>query len=221
MKNEIHSYLDRKKSKKLTTTIPEAVYQNIREAILKRKLKPGQRLKIGEIATFLNVSQTPVREAFQRLAAENFLIIEQRSKIRVSEIGLEEGVQWAELIQLLDVNGIETALPTITPEDITDLEDMTRRLEGHFRNRSLDLYLTQNYRIHKRLWQTYANPVIIVTLGKALETLTSVESRYQSFCGDPKFLENSYLSHRRLMDALTRRDSLEAKAILSCHWIYE
>ena len=44
------------------------VLESIKEAILNGKLKPGQALVETDLATALNVSKTPVREALKTLA---------------------------------------------------------------------------------------------------------------------------------------------------------
>jgi DNA-binding GntR family transcriptional regulator len=61
MIDNISKYLDKKRTAKLTS-MSEVIYQNIRDSILSRKLKPNQRIKIQEIADHLGVSQTPVTE---------------------------------------------------------------------------------------------------------------------------------------------------------------
>ena len=43
------------------------VYRRLREAIVDGTLAPGEQLRDGELATWLGVSRTPVREALLRL----------------------------------------------------------------------------------------------------------------------------------------------------------
>ena len=45
----------------------------LKEAILRGELRPGEKLTAAALATRWNVSQTPLREAFQRLAAEGLV----------------------------------------------------------------------------------------------------------------------------------------------------
>ena len=71
------------KSMPLTSTISDVIYQDMKESIIRRKLRPNQRIRIREIARFLGVSQSPVRDAIQRLAAEKFVTIAARSEVRL------------------------------------------------------------------------------------------------------------------------------------------
>ncbi|WP_207634136.1 GntR family transcriptional regulator [Halalkalibacter urbisdiaboli] len=70
------------------------VYQIIKEQIISSELKPGAKISEKEVAVKLNVSRTPVREAFLKLAQEELLAIIPQSGTIVSPIDLsivEEG----------------------------------------------------------------------------------------------------------------------------------
>ncbi|MBB3125348.1 DNA-binding GntR family transcriptional regulator [Paenibacillus rhizosphaerae] len=69
-------------------------YNLLRERILHLQLEPGTKISEKEIADELNVSRTPVREAFMKLAEEELLDIIPQSGTVVSRINLthvEEG----------------------------------------------------------------------------------------------------------------------------------
>ncbi|KOY16439.1 GntR family transcriptional regulator [Paenibacillus xylanivorans] len=64
-------------------------YNLIKERILHLKLEPGTKISEKEIADELQVSRTPVREAFMKLAEEELLDIIPQSGTIVSHINLE------------------------------------------------------------------------------------------------------------------------------------
>lgn len=51
----------------------DLVYTILRDQIVNHKLQPGKKLNQEQIAIDMNVSRTPVREAFFRLETEGFL----------------------------------------------------------------------------------------------------------------------------------------------------
>ena len=53
----------------------ESIYQDLREGILSLKYKPGQLLSENAIAAAYQVSRSPIRGVFTRLANENLLMI--------------------------------------------------------------------------------------------------------------------------------------------------
>ena len=54
-------------------TVQESVLDHLRNLILSRQLKPGERLVQSELAEQLGVSRTPVREALHKLASEGLV----------------------------------------------------------------------------------------------------------------------------------------------------
>ena len=53
----------------------EQVYLQIRDMIFHNILKPGQKLMEDELATLLQTSRTPVREALRKLSSEGLITI--------------------------------------------------------------------------------------------------------------------------------------------------
>ena len=62
----------------------EKVASELRKAILSRKMKEGEILSLDSVATQLNVSITPVREAFQILARDGLIKLRQNKGAIVS-----------------------------------------------------------------------------------------------------------------------------------------
>lgn len=70
-------------------SIQTLVYEELKNNIMSLNLKPGQAMSTQEIASKLNVSRTPVREAFLQLQKEGLVeMIPQRETI-VSRINLD------------------------------------------------------------------------------------------------------------------------------------
>lgn len=70
------------------SSIREQVYQLLRDQILDLELKPGTNLSEKDISEKFQVSRTPVREAFLRLAQEGLLEIYPQKGTRVAYIDL-------------------------------------------------------------------------------------------------------------------------------------
>ncbi|WEG11105.1 GntR family transcriptional regulator [Pullulanibacillus sp. KACC 23026] len=69
-------------------TTREIIYQTIKQQILSLELKPGTKISEKEVAAALEVSRTPVRESFLKLAQEELLEIYPQSGTIVSLIDL-------------------------------------------------------------------------------------------------------------------------------------
>lgn len=66
------------------TVLGDEVYARLGEAILDGRLAPGERLRDQELAEWLGVSRTPVREALQRLARTGLVEVSPNRFTRVS-----------------------------------------------------------------------------------------------------------------------------------------
>ncbi|MDW4499351.1 GntR family transcriptional regulator [Sulfitobacter sp. D35] len=69
---------------------PERVYRDLRARIIDFDLPPGSTLSRGELTAQYRVSQTPVREALQRLEQEGLVRIFPQSRTVVSKIDVRQ-----------------------------------------------------------------------------------------------------------------------------------
>lgn len=76
-----------------TVTIKDVVYQRLKEAIIRGRLTPGERLKETTLSAMLNVSRTPLREAFQRLEQDGLVNRVPQGGVVVSSISVDEATQ--------------------------------------------------------------------------------------------------------------------------------
>ncbi len=106
------------------------VYRLLRGAILKGEMVTGERITEVEIAEQLNVSRTPVREAFRMLELEELINIIPQHGVFVA--GVETKKEIDDIFQLrMELEGLAAylAAKNITKEQIDKLEDYTEKIE--------------------------------------------------------------------------------------------
>ncbi len=108
------------------TRATDDAYQALREAILTRGFKPGERLQVDDISAKLGVSLTPVRHAIQQLATEGLIEIHPRSGTYVASVTPEDTEETFDLRCALECLAGELAAERVTAEE---LKAMRRRLE--------------------------------------------------------------------------------------------
>jgi len=69
-----------------TSSRTEALYKQLRSAIISCRLPPNKRLKISDLAEYYIVSPGAVREALSRLTSENLVVSETHRGFKVSPI---------------------------------------------------------------------------------------------------------------------------------------
>lgn len=110
------------KSQVSRDTLQDQIYRRIREALMSGRFQPGQKLTIRGLAESLGSSLMPVREALNRLSAENAFEVTETSRIRVRMMTSE---------RLSDIRDARVALEGLLAEKAvillsdSDLEDIS------------------------------------------------------------------------------------------------
>ena len=200
-------------------TLSETIFQSLKKAVIDGDIKPGQRLQEKEIAALFNTSATPVREAFFRLAAEKYLVINARKEVLVQDTTKEEVRELYEIVRALDILALRKALPAFTPEDIGELRGMTQELGRLYASADHQSYLEQNLKIHDRIWSVCGSLSLYETLSELMSKI-SIYRRKTDFApfSDPPALDKSYRDHVRIFELIEARDMAGLEKLIEAHW---
>jgi GntR family transcriptional regulator, carbon starvation induced regulator len=109
----------------MTATAPvtrsEWAEDRLRQAILRGELRPGQRLHASNLAERWDISATPLREAFQRLAGEGLVELLPQRGARVSELSATEAVRIYELRLLLEPLALRQSLAAADDQHLDEI----------------------------------------------------------------------------------------------------
>src|SRR3954451_8368382 len=105
------------------TVLGDEVYTAIGEAILDGRLAPGEHLRDQELARWLGVSRTPVREALQRLERTGLVEVSPNRFTRVTQpdTGLVE--ETPEFVALLLGDIVRLAVTRCSDDTLTEILD--------------------------------------------------------------------------------------------------
>jgi len=199
-------------------TLSESIYGYLKKAIIKGSFRPGQRLMEKEFAELFKASTTPVREAFQKLSAEKYIVINSRKYVTVAAVTQKEIAELFEIARVLDALAVGRAIPSLTEADLRDLRAMTLRLEEFYSQDRVNDYIVENWKIHDRLWRLSGNEFLYQILSTSADRYIFLTNHFFSEGkGSPEFAR-SLQDHLDLMEALERRDTLSAEKILLSHW---
>lgn len=136
----------------------DEVYETLRDAILNRVFKPGERLQVDEIADRLGVSLTPVRHAIQQLATEGLIEIKPRSGTFVATLSIEDIEATFDVRIALECLAAEKAIERIRPADLHKLEDLLETLRKPVLNEdALRKHEKANSELHLLLIESAGN----------------------------------------------------------------
>jgi DNA-binding GntR family transcriptional regulator len=105
----------------------ELVVAFLRDAILTGRLRGGARLIQDKIASDLDVSRVPVREALLQLEAEELVRMEAHRGASVVWLAPEEITEIFEIRELLVTGAVRIVVPSLTDTQVARLEAIDRK----------------------------------------------------------------------------------------------
>lgn len=203
-------------------TISETIYRYLRNAIIEGDLRPDQRIHEKEIAELFNISTTPVREAFQKLSAEKYLIIDARKEVVVASATLEEIKELFEIVRVLDAFAVKKALKKLFDKEIEELKEMTKKMGNFYKQKKIQSYVKENLKIHDKLWSACGNKFVYQSLVNLAEKSTFFGNQMFFLAAEqtknPSIFDKSYKDHIDLMEAIEKRAGKAVEKILLSHW---
>jgi len=203
-------------------TLSESIYGYLKKAIIEGDLRPGQRLMEKEFAELFKASTTPVREAFQKLSVEKYIVINSRKDVTVATVTRKEIAELFEVVRVLDALAARGAISKLSEDDVAELRKMTSWLGDFHRQKKVYEYVVENMKIHDRMWRVCGNEYLYQCLSTSAEKYVFLSNHLFSLgkgsTERPSFFERSFKDQLDLMEAIEKRDTLAAEKILLSHW---
>jgi DNA-binding GntR family transcriptional regulator len=136
----------------------QLAYAWIKERIARHEFTPGYRLVLSTLATDLDMSVVPVREALRQLEAEGFVTFERNVGARVS---MTDDTQYRYSMQALSIlEGAATALSAraLTTEDIRHARAVNEQMIETLEDFDPRRFTALNQEFHATLFTKCANP---------------------------------------------------------------
>lgn len=205
----------------------DEVYEALRDAILTRGFKPGERLQVEEIANKLGVSLTPVRHSVQRLCTEGLIEIRPRSGTFVATLTVEDIQSTFEVRCALECLAAELAIARLTravEKEFDELLGLLRTPVGD--EEALRKHEEANSDLHqtllqasgnKRLEEVYAGLNAHLTIARIHASESrKTETAFQSKEWLVRF-QQEQAEHEEIVAALKAKDVKRAQEALRKH----
>jgi DNA-binding GntR family transcriptional regulator len=190
--------------------LSQLVYERLKEMIIKRQIKPGEKFIQEKMAATLGVSRMPLHKAFQKL--ENELLVDRipRKGIYAKKTDLREIMDAFECREGLEGIAARRAAANITGEEINKM----RILFKPFINRK-----AVDIKAYQRADQQFHNLIMALSRNQVLQKLNNIGEvlirTYQHGIILP--LEDSLNDHLLIIGALESTDAEEAERLIRSH----
>ena len=135
------------------------VTQILRDSILKLELRPGVILDEVEVATRLNVSRTPVREAIIQLVADG-LVVRQGRKAKVAPLDFDDVPKLYDALMISSRLVHRLAAENRTQRDLKEIAKFMKAFENSISNSNGVIRSEANHAFHKAISEASANKYI-------------------------------------------------------------
>jgi DNA-binding GntR family transcriptional regulator len=195
----------------LDDSVAGRIARMLSERIVSGLLAPGERLMQDHIAEEFQASHVPVREAFRKLEAQGLVVNKPRCGVRVSHLEPATVTEVTEMRAALESLALFHALPRLGE---ADLDAARQALAEGEASDQIAVWEAANRRFHLAITAPCAMPRL----------MGSINDLHRS---DARFLfatwkqldwqPRSDTEHWAILDAVTRRDSEGARALLEAH----
>jgi len=197
-----------------SATYQQQAYQYIKEQIFSVGLKPGEYITDSQIASNLNISRTPVREAFHRLENEGLLTYEARKGWKVYVLSLKDIHEIFDLKLVIEGMTARKAAECQNEELCAELKRIIQKMEYSGKTEDLVTWTEADNRLHDIIFEMADNQ-------RALNIIHNLNDQWHrlrvGFVARTGRKEQSIIEHQLFVESILRGDGEAAEQYMVVH----
>lgn len=185
-------------------TLGTLVREKLRSSLMAGRFQPGEKLTIRAVASALDVSLTPAREALYNLVAEGALESGPNGTVFIPQLDEERIVELSKIRMALEGLAAREAVPNLTDEHIKRAAAVQDKLVKADRNKNYSILMQLNWEFHFGIYRVAGMP----TLERLIESCWLKMGSYLNTIY-PKYGEvgRGIELHERVLATLKQRDA--------------
>ncbi len=189
-----------------------SAYQRLRDAIATGRLKPGARVLESELASLLDMSRTPIREAIAALEADGLVSIDGGRGRVVTKLDYQSVMELYAVREVLESTAAGLAARNASEMEIAALREMLD-LEEQILEDAGKL-ADHNRRFHQAIYYCSHNRYIVRMLQYIQTGMLLLQPAGRTGISRR---DTGLAEHRALVDAIEARDPAAAEAAMRNH----
>lgn len=200
--------------------LTEQALISLRRDVTMGIFEPGKKLKVDELQAIYGFSSSPLREALSKLSQEGLIRADDRKGFRVAEISKADLEDITHMRLMLDVQALELAI------ELGDDEWEAGIVSAHYKLDKLERTLGDGPVVLDEIWIGAHKEFHMALLGACASTrlqqwcssLFDQAERYRQFSARHRQTGRRKSSeHKKIMDAVLKRDAATACSLLTDH----
>ena len=193
-------------------SLGDHVFENLRQAIIRGDVAPGDRLVESRIAEVLDISRTPVREAIHKLEREGLLRKLPHGGFTVVHLSREDIEETFGIRCLLESYAARLAALNHREEDLLPLEEKIREFQACLAKGRLEELPRINTEFHNLFYALSQSPKLI----KLINDLRDQIFRFRRILLKMD-TRTSNEDHRNMLEAIRQRDVDRVEKLVKEH----
>ncbi|MFT4030283.1 MAG: GntR family transcriptional regulator [Protaetiibacter sp.] len=190
--------------------LAERAYRELRNRVIKLELFPGEQFTEARLSEETGIGQTPIREALGLLARDGLVIKRPQVGYMVTPLTVQGIRDLFDLRAIVESAAVDLATDRLTPRDWDELESHMQSRYSQDDPESIDQFLDDNQCFHSIITAASGNKRLAAVVDDVIEeSRRIIHLRLQL---EPQ-IEKVLHEHTELLDALKRRDRVEARRI--------
>jgi DNA-binding GntR family transcriptional regulator len=199
-------------------SLRQQVYEVLRQDLNEGALRPGDPIRLDDMAARLGISRTPLREALLQLELEGFVVIKPRSGIRVRRLVEADIRNLYQMIGALESSVLEVEKPPIAVDLLARMRGLNEEMKTAVAAGDFDAYYAANLALHDAYLDLSDNAELVHQVRVMKQRLYDFTPRRDIL---QDWEEESTREHAALVSALEQGDLAEAaRLVREVHWSY-
>jgi DNA-binding GntR family transcriptional regulator len=197
-----------------TSLLRDTVHDRLRDLIVDGTLAPGEVLRDTELAAWLGVSRTPVRESLLRLGETGLVRAAPGRSTVVAEIDLAEVRDAHAVVVAMHRLAVSEAVARLTDDDLARMRAANERFAAAVEARDTGAALSADDDFHAVAVDAAGNQAVAAVLAQLTPVVRRLERRrFASHAA-----AESVALHERLVEACAARDADAAAEVAFRTW---
>lgn len=190
------------------------VYGRLRDAIVDGTLEPDEQLRDQELAAWLGVSRTPVREALLRLQQTGLVVARPGRSTTVAAVDARAVRDAQAVVAAMHEVAVRAAAPVLDGAALDAMREANDRFAAALRADDVEAALAADDELHGIPVAAAGNAAVVTVLEEFTPVLRRMERlRFSSLAG-----RASVELHTRLIERLAAGDADGAAAVSTQTW---
>jgi len=192
------------------------VYEYLREALRKGKMKPGMFISINQVVKELGMSRTPLRDALLQLQTEGFVTFLPQRGIRINTIDDSDLVDIYEMLGALDSRALLSVCGKIGSREVAKMKKINEQMLKVIHKKKFDRYFELNRDFHNVYLDLSTNKPLLNQVNILRQRLFEFGAKVDWLEKVPQLLYTEHLTMIDLIETGRCREAAEFMRDVHC-----